>query len=176
VIDLAMAAVALEADPLLHVDTIDLLLRTTVVVAAVAVAVHHFPHHGAVVGLLVLLPALPLLPMKVIITIITIVVVDGLHGVDRHLRTNGIENRHVVGHIVLLEETAIITILLLLVPAAVEVIEGGPLRVMEDITGRRMTFTFEMYHDIPYLMDLMEVSLRFFVFIFNKYLLNELNS
>jgi hypothetical protein len=29
---------------------------------------------------------------------------------------------------------------------------------MEDITGRRMIFTFEIYHDIPYLMDLMEVS------------------
>ncbi len=151
-IDRAVAAVALEADHLLPVDTIGSLLITTVAVEVIAVVVHPFHHPAAVVGLLGLLPALPLLP------IITIVVVDGLHVVDRHHRTNGIENRHAVGHIALLEEAAIITIQLLLVAAAVEVTEAAPLQVMEDITGRRMIFTFEMYRDIPYLMGLMEVS------------------
>ncbi len=153
--DRAVAAVALEADHLLPVVTIVSLMIT---VAVIAVVVHPFHQPAAVVGLLGLLPALPLLPMKVIITIITIVVVDGRHVVDRHHRTNGIENLHAVGHIVLLEEAAIITIRLLLVAAAVEVTVVAPLQGMEDIIGRRMIFTFEMYRDIPYLMDLMEVS------------------
>jgi hypothetical protein len=154
------AAAPLVVGPL-PVDTIDTVL------IAVAVAVLHLHHHAAVVDLLALLPGLLHLPMKGIITIITIEVVDGRHEVDRHHQPKGIESGHAVDLVVLLEVIVITTMLLPLLvalPVAVEPIEDDHYPVMEGIhllliIGLRMIFTFVIYLDILYLLDLLEVSL-----------------